>query len=229
VVAVDVIRATTMAVTAASAGHRCFPVDSLESAMNLSWKLHNPILAGEMKGNLPPGFDLNNSPVELLAIGDPSRPVIMLSSSGTRLIVKATGSDFVYLACFRNAAATAYRLLLENHSRIAIIGAGSRGEFREEDQICCAWIAARLLRGGYILEGEKTLDVVTRWANAKAEDCLVSHSVDYLRRTGQLADLGFILSRVDDLAATALFRSGEVELSAPHILPPRLPLRIAAS
>ena len=29
-------------------------------------------------------------------------------------------------------------------TRVAVIGAGSKGEFREEDQICCAWIAAGL-------------------------------------------------------------------------------------
>lgn len=210
VVAVDVIRATTMAVTAVAMGHRCFPVDSIESALRLSWRLHNPLLAGELKGNMPPGFDLNNSPTELIEINQPTRPLVMLSSSGTQLLVNARRSDVVYLACFRNSFATAMELLTEKHSKIAVIGAGSRGEFREEDQICCAWIANVLLRSGYEPEDANTRAVTARWGNSTPHDCLVSHSIDYLRKTGQLADLRFILDRIDDLNATFVLKDEEV-------------------
>jgi hypothetical protein len=41
IVAIDVIRATTMAITAAAAGRRCFPVPTLEAAFDLAGLLRN--------------------------------------------------------------------------------------------------------------------------------------------------------------------------------------------
>lgn len=215
VVAVDVIRATTMAITAAALGRACYPVDSLDRAFRLAQLLEGPLLAGEIDGDKPPGFDMNNSPAELSERNDISRPLVLLSSSGTRLMVNACGCDVLYLACFRNISSTARHLMSENYSRIALLGAGSRGEFREEDQICCALIGAQLLQVGYVPDNETTITVMNRWANAKASDCLHSRSVAYLRRTGQLADLRFILERIDDIAETFMVQDGEVVMVRP--------------
>ena len=62
IVAVDVIRATTTAVTAVNRGHRLFVGASLEHATSLARKLDSPLLVGELGGNMPYGFDLQNSP-----------------------------------------------------------------------------------------------------------------------------------------------------------------------
>jgi 2-phosphosulfolactate phosphatase len=199
VVAIDVIRATTMAVTAAALGRECYPAGSLEAAFHLAARLKDPLLAGELKGDMPAGFEMNNSPAALSDRNDMHRPLVMVSSSGTRLISNAKGSDAVYLGCFRNARSLAGHLGQSNHNRIALIGAGSRGEFREEDQIACAWIAAELLRFGYMPENKITEQIVDTWANAAPEACLVSNSVEYLRRTGQMVDLYFILDHINDL------------------------------
>jgi 2-phosphosulfolactate phosphatase len=228
VVAVDVIRATTMAITAAAMGRKCYPVDSLDAALGLARKLHDPLLAGESQGEKPPGFEMNNSPAELAERSDISRPLIMLSSSGTRLITNARGADTVYLACFRNSLSMARRLVLESHARIALLGAGSHGEFREEDQICCAWIAAQLVRADYIPETQTTREVLSRWANAKPSACLISRSADYLRRTCQLRDLRFILNRIDDLDETFVLLNGEIVMVNPEARLSEQPDRIAA-
>jgi phosphosulfolactate phosphohydrolase-like enzyme len=70
VVAIDVIRATTMAVTAASLGWRCYPVDSFDAALRAAERFRNPLLAGEINGQPPPGFHINNSPAELAEMHD---------------------------------------------------------------------------------------------------------------------------------------------------------------
>lgn len=202
--AIDVIRATTMAVTAASLGWECYPVGSLEAAWELARKSNSPLLAGEINGVEPEGFHMNNSPAQLAAMSVSSGPLILLSSSGTRLIVNARGCDVLHLSCFRNAASTADNLIRECHARVALIGAGSQGEFREEDQIGCAWIGVQLMRARYVPEDRNTEEITDRWGNAAATDCIVSKSVDYLRRTGQTADLEFILDHVNDLHDTFL-------------------------
>jgi 2-phosphosulfolactate phosphatase len=209
IVAIDVIRATTSAITIAAMHQRCFPVHSLEAALALAGRLEDPLLAGELHGDRPDGFDMDNSPAELSMQQDLSRPVVLLSSSGTRLIHEAKGSEAVYVACFRNHLAAA-RCLIGRHEHIALIGAGSLGEFREEDQMCCAWIASELIRHGYQPEDDQTVALFERWEGAAAEECLISESAEYLKRSGRVKDLQFVLEHVDDLDAAFKVERGEV-------------------
>jgi 2-phosphosulfolactate phosphatase len=209
VVAVDVIRATTTAVTAVLLGRRCFPVPSVAAARRLRVQLDDALLVGELYGRTPEGFDVGNSPAALAARTDVRRPAILVSSSGTKLLHAARGAPAVYLACFRNAAALG-RHLAGRHRRIAVIGAGSRGEFRTEDQICCAWVADALLEAGYEAADARTREVVTRWRAAPAAACANGRSAEYLRRSDQLEDLDFVLAHVNDVDTVCALLDGEV-------------------
>ena len=223
VVVVDVIRATTTAITAAAAGRRCFPVPTVEAALAVAGKINDPLLAGESGGTIPLGFEIDNSPAQLFSRVDIHRPLVLVSSSGTKVIHEAGRCDAVYLACFRNHSGLA-DYLAEHHARVAIIGAGSRGEFREEDQICCAWIAAGLTRKGFLPESPQTAEIISRWQDAPPKACLCSRSVDFLMRRGRLRDLDFILAHIDDLSAVFRVRAGEVEMicgDRPLTLPSR--------
>jgi 2-phosphosulfolactate phosphatase len=211
VVPVDVIRATTTAVTAVALGRRCFPVPSLEAAVPLAARLDNPLLVGELGGNMPYGFDLNNSPAGMAELSDVSRPMILVSTSGTRLIDTARGAEAVYPACLRNITAQA-RYLDRHHERVAVIGAGARGEFREEDQLCCAWVAERLLAAAWEAADEQTSALVERWSGAEVRTLERGASAEYLRRSGQLPDLDFVLSHVDDVDAVFRLEDGEIRM-----------------
>src|SRR5712692_21941 len=209
IVVIDVIRATTTAVTAVFLGRRCLPVESPEAAFQTATRLTNPLLVGEIGGKMPQGFDLTNSPAQLARRSDISRPAILLSTSGTQLICAAAGCQAVYLACFRNCASLS-RYLLGRHSRIAVIGAGSRNEFREEDQMCCAFIAEELINGGYEPENQETLEIVERWSGALPSACTQGKSAAYLRSSGQLNDLEFVLSHINDVNAVFKLDSDEI-------------------
>ena len=134
---------------------------------------------------MPAAFEMDNSPAQLLSRTDTHRPLVLVSSSGTKVIHEAAGCEATYLGCFRNHSVLA-DYLAERHARVAIIGAGSQGEFREEDQICCAWIAAALMSRGYLPENPETAAIVGRWRDAPPDACLCSRSVDFLKRTGRL-------------------------------------------
>ena len=209
VVAVDILRATTTAVTIAWSGRRCLPVGSLEEALETAARLERPLLVGELGGDLPEGFDLQNSPSTLESFGGLERPVVLLSSSGTRIFGEAAGASAVYAACLRNVTAQLAHLAA-HHPRVAIIGAGAKGEFRREDQLGCAWLAAGLIQAGYRADGKETREVIKRWGDAPVEACAGGRSAEYLRRTGQLSDLDFVLSRVDDVDAVLALADGEL-------------------
>ena len=209
VVAIDVIRASTTAITAVAAGRKCFPVVSAEAAFQLREQFPSCLLAGEVGGLMPAGFDLNNSPAELSRRSDHERPLVLLSSSGTKLMVQSGMSPGAYLACMRNYKAVA-AYIAGRHERIAVLGAATRGEFREEDQLCCSRIAAELLRLGHEPENRQTVQLIKRWSTSSVLVCAQGNSAAYLRRSGQLDDLNFILSHVNDVAMAFKMSNGEV-------------------
>jgi 2-phosphosulfolactate phosphatase len=209
VVVVDVIRSITVAATAIDSGRRCFFAPSVEAALVLAKRLDDPLLVGEMGGSMPYGFDVNNSPVEIESRKDISRPTILVSSSGIPLLYSLRGCNSVYVACLRNYGATVNHLVgLCN--RVVVLGAPTRDEFREEDQLCCAWIAAGLMKAGFTLEDDKTVEIVNRWKDKPVKVCLEGKSAEYLRRTGQTKDLDFILRHVGDLNLLLAVKNDEI-------------------
>ena len=208
IVAVDVVRATTTAITALTTGRRCFVVPSLTSAFELARTMRDPLLGGEQLGVVPSEFHVGNSPSELSQRSDVERPLILLSSSGTRLCHEAARCEVALVASLQNYRAVSE--YLERFDKVALIGAASRGEFREEDQICCARIADRLLESGYMPANAATSDVVRRWAKRPATSWLGGESAAYLRRTGQSADLEFIVEHVGDVDAVFRLQGAEV-------------------
>jgi 2-phosphosulfolactate phosphatase len=207
VVAVDVLRATTTAMTAVASGRRCFPAGSLEDVAPLAARLPDALLAGEQHGELPEGFHLNNSPAALAARNDVERPLILLTTSGTRLIRAAGRHGPVQVACLRNLTAQARALL--DREEVVLVGATTKDEFREEDRICCARIAAMLVDAGYEPD-DAAREVIDAWASGPIDAFTGNASVDYLRHTGQLADLEFVLGHVDDLNTTYVLRGEEI-------------------
>ena len=198
VVAVDVIRAATTAITAVTGGRRCFPVPSLEAAVPLAARLDNPLLAGELGGAMPYGFELQNSPAAIATREDVERPLLLLSTSGTRLMHEAAQNHVTYAACLRNAAAQARHLAARDES-VLLVGAATRGEFREEDMLCCARIGRALVEGGYRARDAQTEEIIERWGAADDDAFVCGASVAYLDATNQRADLDFILGHIDDL------------------------------
>ncbi len=212
IIAVDVIRATTTAVTGVVLGRECYPVPSLEVAVPLAARLHDPLLVGELGGNRPYGFDLTNSPYELAHRTDVERPMILLSTSGTRLISAPPRAEQVYVACLRNWRAQA-AWMIGRHARVVVLGAGTRGEFREEDQLCCAWIARELVAAGYAAHDERTRKLIERWSAEPVEGLLVSQSVTYLRETGQEDDLEFVMTHLDDVDRAFVMRGSRLVIA----------------
>jgi 2-phosphosulfolactate phosphatase len=214
IVAVDVLRATTTAVTAVASGRRCFAAASLEAAVPLAARLDDPLLVGELGGFMPYGFHVQNSPAQIERHDEVGRPMVLLSTSGTRLMCEAAATgQAAHAACLRNVTAQV-EALAGRHRRVLLYGADSRGQFREEDQLACAWIATRLVDAGYATGDEPTRRVLERWAGASPDSIVDGPSARYLRETGQVEDLDFVLGHVDDLDATFPIVGTEITMRA---------------
>ena len=210
--AIDVIRASTTAITAVAANRRCFPVSCAEQAFDKRREFPECILAGEIAGLMPEGFDINNSPAAIARRSDYERPLVLLSSSGTKLMVESGTRTETYVACLRNYKAVAI-CIAGRHERIALLGAATRGEFREEDQLCCAWVGKELMRLGHQPDDAASRNLVEQWKDAPVSSCASGNSAAYLRRSGQVNDLNFILSHVEDVPLAFRLAKGELVLA----------------
>jgi 2-phosphosulfolactate phosphatase len=214
IVVIDVFRATTVIITALAGGHSVYPVGSLEDAFATARRLRQPLLAGEQAGITPDGFDLSNSPAALSRLPG-HRPLVLLSSAGTVLLTNCRGGSSVYVACLRNLGATVDELTGRHH-RVALIGAGTNGEPRAEDQMACAWIGQRLLERGYEVEDGRTRAELEGWSGASVEVIRDGLSASWLRSAGHQQDIDFVLSHIDDVYGIGVYNGQQVSLVTPE-------------
>lgn len=210
VIAVDVLRATTTALTSVASGRRCIPVDTIDAALEAKQRIPDALLAGELQGVTPPGFDIDNSPAAVAARADRERPLVLLSTSGTRLLCGGAPGQTVYAAGLRNYLTQA-AYAAGRHESIVVMGAGSRNEFRREDALCCAWIAAALMQAGYEAGDDRTREVIDTWRDQPVDVIRHGHSANFLRKSDKMADLDFVVNHVNDLVGIAVMCGGELE------------------
>jgi 2-phosphosulfolactate phosphatase len=156
---------------------------------------------------MPFGFDLNNSPPAMITAPS-GAPIVLLSSSGTKLMAELSARAAPsFVACLRNLTATI--AAVPSGADVVVIGAGTRGEFRDEDQLCCAWIAEGLAARGFRPDGEAQR-LIAEWHGASVDRIASGASADYLRRSDQEGDLAFVLEHVDDIGDAFVLADGEV-------------------
>lgn len=144
-VVIDVLRATSVMVTALSYGARkVVPVLSKEEAFD--YRQQNPeeyvLLAGERNADPIEGFDLGNSPVDLVKEQVEGSTLVMTTTNGTKTIRKAVNAKELYIASFLNAKSTVEALSGSNE--VVLIASGTNGEYSLEDVLCAGYMVTLL-------------------------------------------------------------------------------------
>ncbi len=138
-VVIDVLRATTSAVTALAHGATAvIPVAGVEEARRLrAEKFPDALLIGE-RGGLPPvGFDLGNSPRDLTPERVAGRRIVHTTTNGTAALRACACAGRVFAGCFRNlpATATALRAAVAEGFAPVLVCAGTESDFSLEDAL----------------------------------------------------------------------------------------------
>ncbi|MDQ2947961.1 MAG: hypothetical protein M3Y27_18845, partial [Acidobacteriota bacterium] len=81
-----------------------------------------------------------------------------------------------------------------------------------------AWVAQQLIEDGYVAQNQHTQELVRRWKGCPPDACAGGNSAKYLRNSGQLRDLDFILERMDDLEAVFALEMDEIITALPQEL-----------
>ena len=159
---IDVFRAFSAAAYAFAAGAKQIVLATqVDEAIGIAEGLSDAVLMGEVAGIRPSGFDLGNSPGEIM--DNPGivagKTVVHRSSAGTRSAraAFAAGVEPLYLGSLVVVSATAAALAAE--MTVTIVSSGESGiRPAEEDDICAA-LLGELLNGedgGLVAAGRRT-------------------------------------------------------------------------
>lgn len=165
-VVIDVLRASTVIVTALANGAReVIPVSTVDFAMKVSGDAFRSqtLLGGERNTKKVEGFTLGNSPLEYLSEVVNGKSIIHYTTNGSKAIVKAKFSENLFVGCFNNASAVV-KHCIGLKKDLEIICAGNSGAFNLEDAVCAGFMISE------IFEKEKDV-VVTDSASA----CVLLH------------------------------------------------------
>lgn len=145
VVIIDVLRATSVMITALANGAKAvYPYKDIESVLENSKKSKSFVLGGERKGLKIEGFDFGNSPLEYTREAVEGKDMFMTTSNGTRAIENsANGSKKLFIAAFLNVESVAEKILKENDDTV-IVCSGTDDNFSLDDALCTGEIIKRV-------------------------------------------------------------------------------------
>ena len=143
----------------------------------------------------PYGFDIQNSPCQILkswsAPSEADHPAVDLGHAPDR----RGGPSRRDLRLLPSQRGGAGQHLAEQDRDVLLLGADSRGEFREEDQLCTARFRERWSQpAGEVADRTLTEEVLARCGRgSRRRHSWRGRSARYLRDTGQQDDLAFVL------------------------------------
>ena len=133
VVVVDILRATSVMVTAmANGASEIIPVATLDEAKEYQKK--GFLCAAERGGAQVEGFTLDNSPFSYMSEEIKGQPIVITTTNGTLAITKSVAADEVLVGAFINIAALT-KYIAGQHKDVIIHCAGWKGKTNMEDTL----------------------------------------------------------------------------------------------
>lgn len=144
VIIIDVLRATSVIITALKNGaSKIVTTNSIPEA--LEQKQHQPslLLGGERDAIKIEGFDFGNSPFEYSKDQVSNKTIILSTTNGTESVAKASNAKRIIAASFLNLSAIVDYVLKLNEDFI-IMCSGTNGDFSLDDGLCAGLILHEL-------------------------------------------------------------------------------------
>jgi phosphosulfolactate phosphohydrolase-like enzyme len=147
-VVVDALRATTTIAAFLSRGAASVTVVDSEDSARRTARERGAVLAGEVGGLPPEGFDTGNSPVEAMELGLDGREVVMFTTNGTLALCGASALGPTFAGALTNARTVAERCGSFEHVAFVCAGNGGGTVFSLEDFAVSGAIARELCGRG---------------------------------------------------------------------------------
>ncbi|MEO2106166.1 MAG: 2-phosphosulfolactate phosphatase [Actinomycetota bacterium] len=178
VVVIDVLRAFTTGSLAASNGVPTIHLVADPADAFALRDAHPDVLLMGEEGGLPiDGFDLSNSPVELIASDVRGRELVHRTSSGTRAAVAAfAGADRLYCASLLSAVATAQAIGEDTPTYVVSGRSAERAAFDDGDDDLAVAEHIEALRLGRTPPADTSHRIITSPAAARLREIGVAEA-----------------------------------------------------
>ncbi len=150
-VVIDVLRATTTIACALNNGAEAVQTFSDLGKLkkdSSNWPASSKLLLGERGGKKIEGFDLGNSPIDVVPELVKGKRLFMSTTNGTRALERVKNSKALYTMALINRRAVAEKLIIENFSDVLILGSGWEGSYSLEDSLAAGSLASFLIEHG---------------------------------------------------------------------------------
>ncbi|MBE7033726.1 MAG: 2-phosphosulfolactate phosphatase [Ruminococcaceae bacterium] len=169
-VIIDVFRAYSVEAYFFNEGAKeIIPVGDTGIAYKLKEENPDMILAGERHGKILPGFDVGNSPSELVKLDCKGKTVVHTTSAGTQGVANAKNADVILGACLLNARATAEYIRKSGFEEVSLVCMGLEAISETEEDTLCANYIKSILEGTEI-DMEKEIESLRYTSGAKFFD-----------------------------------------------------------
>lgn len=133
VVVIDVLRAASVEAYLLDQGvEYIFPVDSPEKGLLLKNEFKNSILVGEKDGKILPGYDINNSPSDILSANITQKIAIHSSTFGTKGLESLINADEIIFGSLVISNSILRYIKLKNPKILSILALGEDDDYVAE-------------------------------------------------------------------------------------------------
>jgi 2-phosphosulfolactate phosphatase len=195
---IDTIRATSTIATMLREGSAAVIIaENKKDALRLKKIFNSYILCGEENGLPPHGFDYGNSPIEISGITAKDKNFILMTTNGTRSILKVREAVKTYTVSILNlyyAINSVINSALEHQSDILLLCSGEKGKIAYDDAFTAGLAVKYILSKPYKFEFSDSAKLVLSAALSEFDiiDALEkSCSAHSLRSVGLGNDIAF--------------------------------------
>jgi 2-phosphosulfolactate phosphatase len=185
-VLVDIYRSTTtMPLMLEMGAKEIIPVDTIKKAKEIKSKFPDYIIAGERYGFKVPGFEMSNSPSEVMKRDLKDKTIIFTSTNGTRVLNKFNEIKIIYICSYVNVYSTIPFLLDFNNVDVVLSG---RPDGKADEDYYFGYFLKELLETGtdnfekYIdltRKGQGTKRLTLIGGGGDVEYCLKKNTVNF--------------------------------------------------
>ena len=146
-VVIDVLRASSVMVTALAHGARAFiPAKTANEARQIAARFssHNVLLCGERNTKIIKGFHLGNSPADYTREKVAGKILILTTSNGTKALNRLQNAQSVLIGSFLNMQALVHRLA--DKEDVVLVCSGTNYNFSMDDGMCAAMFIEEMRR-----------------------------------------------------------------------------------
>ena len=199
VIVIDVLRASSVMVTALANGAKAFiPVRTVEEAHQKAIELpeEEVLLCGERDAQIIDGFHLGNSPQDYTHNKVQGKTLIFTTSNGTLTLNKLAGTKEIFIGSFLNMNALVRKFqVLDN---VVLVCSGTDNNFSMDDAMCAALFINEIMKKKAVALSDFSIMLLKAFRKDNGDlhkllkDC---YHLNLLKRKGFEKDVEFCLQK----------------------------------